>query len=163
MTPDGSTVYVANQGDNTVSVIATASNTVATIVVVRTNPVAFGSFIRPPPAVARISPASGPPGGGTSVTITGTDFTGATAVTFGGSAATQFTVNSISSITAIAPAGSGTVDVTVTNGRTSAANAADRFTYVRPTRPRPASSPRAGGRRRDQCDHHRHDFTGATA
>ena len=130
VTPDGSAVYVANQGDNTVSVIATASNTVATIVVVRTNPVAFGSFIRPPPAVARISPASGPPGGGTSVTITGTDFTGATAVTFGGSAATQFTVNSISSITAIAPAGSGTVDVTVTNGLTSAANAADRFTYV---------------------------------
>ena len=44
-----------------------------------------------------------PGGGGTSVTITGTNFTGATAVTFGGIAATSFTVNSATQITAVAP------------------------------------------------------------
>ncbi|MCX2494903.1 Ig-like domain-containing protein, partial [Pedobacter sp. PF22-3] len=35
------------------------------------------------PTVTALSPTSGPTGGGTSVTITGTNFTGATAVTFG--------------------------------------------------------------------------------
>src|SRR5450759_4284229 len=36
-----------------------------------------------PPAVTQVLPNTGPPVGGTSVTITGTDFTGATAVKFG--------------------------------------------------------------------------------
>ena len=40
-----------------------------------------------------------PTGGGTSVTITGTNFTGATAVAFGGTLAVSFTVNSATSIT----------------------------------------------------------------
>ena len=46
------------------------------------------------PAVTGISPASGPAAGGTTVTITGTGFTGATAVDFGATAATSFTINS---------------------------------------------------------------------
>ena len=45
-----------------------------------------------------------PAAGGTSVTITGTNFTGATAVTFGGTAATGVTVVSATSITATTPA-----------------------------------------------------------
>jgi hypothetical protein len=50
---------------------------------------------------------------GTAVTITGYNFTGATAVSFGGVAATSFTVNSQTSITAIVGNGaSGTVSVT---------------------------------------------------
>ena len=55
-----------------------------------------------------------PPAGGTSVAITGAELTGATAVDFGSTAASSFTVNSATSITAVAPAGSGAVDVTVT-------------------------------------------------
>src|SRR5437764_234984 len=83
------------------------------------------------PTVTSISPTSGPTGGGTTVTITGTNFTGATAVKFGSSNATSFTVNSASQITATSPAGTGTVDVTVTTaGGTSATSASDRFTYV---------------------------------
>ena len=39
----------------------------------------------PGPTVTAVSPSSGPTAGGTSVTITGTTFTGATSVTFGGS------------------------------------------------------------------------------
>ena len=67
------------------------------------------------PAVTTLSPTSGPVAGGTSVTITGTGFTGATAVKFGSTAATSFTVNSATAITAKAPAGTGgMVKVTVT-------------------------------------------------
>jgi len=83
-----------------------------------------------PPTVTGVSPASGASSGGTSVTITGTHFTGASAVMFGANNATSFTVNSASSISATAPAGTGTVDVTVlTPDGTSATSASDRFTY----------------------------------
>jgi len=81
-----------------------------------------------PPAVTGVSPGGG--AWATSVTITGTAFTGATAVKFGTTTA-AFTVNSSTSITAIAPPGvTGTVDITVTtpNG-TSATSVADQFTY----------------------------------
>ncbi|MFA4861219.1 glycine-rich domain-containing protein [Methanoregula sp.] len=72
------------------------------------------SFIAAP-AFGSISPATGLFVGGTSVTITGTGFTGATAVTFGGTAATSFTVASGTSITAVTPAHAvGAVDVVVT-------------------------------------------------
>ncbi len=70
--------------------------------------------------VTGISPATGPVAGGTVVAIAGDGFScgpGATAVKFGGTSA-AFTVNTDSSITATAPAGSGTVDVTVTIGGT---------------------------------------------
>jgi hypothetical protein len=82
------------------------------------------------PSVTSISPNSGPTAGGTQVTITGNNFTGETAVKFGGKAATSFTVNSATSIAATSPAGSGTVDITVTNsGGTSATSSVDQFTY----------------------------------
>ncbi|WP_406271461.1 ice-binding family protein [Nocardia sp. NBC_00881] len=66
------------------------------------------------PALTSISPTSGPVAGGTTVTLTGTGFTGATWVTFGATPATSFTVVSATQITAVAPAGTGTVLVTVT-------------------------------------------------
>ncbi|EQD42173.1 Cell surface receptor IPT/TIG domain protein, partial [mine drainage metagenome] len=81
--------------------------------------------------VSGISPAAGSTGGGTSVTITGTGFTGATAVAFGGTQAASFKVVSDTDITAVSPAGiSGLVDVEVTTpSGTSAAVAADQFSY----------------------------------
>ena len=80
------------------------------------------------PVVTGISPTTGSPTGGTSVTITGSDLSGAT-VAFGSAAATV-TADSATSVTATAPAGTGTVDVTVTTaGGTSATSAADQFTY----------------------------------
>jgi hypothetical protein len=81
-------------------------------------------------SVTAISPATGPAAGGTTVSITGTNFTGVTAVRFGSTDAASFKVNSPTSITAISPAGSGTVDVTVsTSGSTSASTAADQFGF----------------------------------
>jgi hypothetical protein len=102
------------------------------------------------PSVTSISPNNGPPAGGTSATITGTNLTGATAVKFGSINATSFTVNSATSITATAPAGAGTVDVTVTTaGGTSPASPADQFTYVLPvptvTSVSPNTGPTTGG------------------
>jgi large repetitive protein len=82
------------------------------------------------PNVTKISPSSGPKAGGTSVTITGTGFTGATTVRFG-SVSAMFALKSSTEIVAVAPAQSaGTRDISVkTPGGTSAAVTADRFTY----------------------------------
>ncbi|MGP0070165.1 MAG: beta strand repeat-containing protein [Isosphaeraceae bacterium] len=83
------------------------------------------------PTVTGLSPTDGPTAGGTEVTITGTDFTGATAVDFGTTPAASFTINSATSITAESPSGTGAVDVTVvTTGGTSATSDADQFTYA---------------------------------
>jgi hypothetical protein len=66
------------------------------------------------PTVTSVSPNSGPIAGGSSVTITGTTFTGATSVTFGGVAA-SFTVVNATTITATVPAGAaGDASVIVT-------------------------------------------------
>ena len=65
------------------------------------------------PTITSISPTSG--SSGTTVTLTGTNYTGATAVNFGSTAAATFNVVSATQITAVAPAGSGAVNVTVTN------------------------------------------------
>jgi alpha-tubulin suppressor-like RCC1 family protein len=82
--------------------------------------------------VAKLSSKSGPVGGGTSVTITGTEFTAASNVSFGQTSAASFTVNSPTSITAVTPAaGAGSADVRVTNSAgTSAISTTDRFKYL---------------------------------
>jgi hypothetical protein len=83
------------------------------------------------PTVTAISPATGFSSGGTSVVITGTNFTGSTSVNFGTTPATGFTVDADTQITATAPAGAGTVDVTVTNPSiTSEISNVDKFTYM---------------------------------
>ena len=85
------------------------------------------------PSVVSISPAAGPLSGGTAVTIVGTGLADATAVDFGGMAATSFTVNADGSITAVSPdiGSANTVDVTVvTTGGTSPPSLADLFTFA---------------------------------
>jgi hypothetical protein len=84
------------------------------------------------PSVAGVTPSSGTTAGGTLVSIYGSNFTGASAVTFGSTAATSFTVLSDSAITAYAPAGTaGIAHTTVTTpSGTSTTSGADQFTYV---------------------------------
>jgi hypothetical protein len=85
-----------------------------------------------PPTVTAISPTSGPTSGGTTVTVTGTNFTGATKVLFGGVPATSFTVVSATEIKAVSPAQAAAVDgiyVTAPEGTSSPVDA-DHFTYT---------------------------------
>ncbi len=114
----------------------------------------FSLSFPPHPEVTGVSPTGVvAPGGGTSVTITGCDFTGATAVDFGATAATSFTVNSATQITATAPPESaGQVNVTVTTpDGTSDTSADDTFTYLAPGAPptvtsvTPGYGPASGG------------------
>lgn len=98
------------------------------------------------PAVTGLSASSGAPG--STITVTGSNFSGAAGhlqVDFGTAAATNVTVVDDSHVTAVVPAGTGTVDVRVQSGvtvadtssinnpvfgyGTSAVTTADRFTY----------------------------------
>lgn len=75
------------------------------------------------PALLSFTPSSGTVG--TPVTITGTSFTGASKVAFGGVSATTFTINSDTQITATVPTGAltGKIQVTTPGGvATSATN-----------------------------------------
>jgi hypothetical protein len=98
------------------------------------------------PAVAKLGPTKGPAAGGTSVKVTGTGFTGTSAVHFGARSAT-FTVSSATKLLVTAPAGAvGTVDVTVTNSAgTSTISSADHYTYAPSIASvAPSSGPAAG-------------------
>lgn len=71
-----------------------------------------------PPDVQSLLPDSGPEGGGTSVTLSGSDFAdlGTTTVSFGGASATNVVVVSSTAITCTTPVHeAGTVDVVVAN------------------------------------------------
>lgn len=82
------------------------------------------------PTIAKITPSAGSTAGGTSVTLTGTNFVaGGTLVSFGGALGTAVDVSSPTSLTVIAPqhaAGTVTVRVTTTHGSSTLSSA---FTY----------------------------------
>ncbi|WP_179783920.1 IPT/TIG domain-containing protein [Rhizobium sp. AN5] len=81
------------------------------------------------PTLTGVSPASGSTAGGTVLTITGANLTGATGVTIGGTAATGVNVISATSITATTPAhAAGAVNVAVTTPG-GVATIANGFTF----------------------------------
>jgi len=115
--PDGSySVYATAQASG--QLVSAASNT-------NTFTVAAA------PTLTAFSPATGPVG--TSVTITGTNLTGATAVRFNGTAASSFVVNSATSITAVVAAGTTTGLVSVTTPNGTATSATPFVVRVAPT------------------------------
>ena len=64
------------------------------------------------------------------MTITGTNFVSGASVKFGATAASTVTFVSGTKLTATSPAGTGTVDVTVTTpGGTTATSSSDRYSY----------------------------------
>ncbi len=83
------------------------------------------------PKISGITPNSGFTGGGTSVTFTGTNFYGVTAVNFGSVSSTSFQVLSLTQLVAISPPNSsGTLSTqVVTLSGFSLANSSDDFTY----------------------------------
>lgn len=80
------------------------------------------------PTITNLSPNQGPVAGGTTVTVTGTDLTSASAVSFGTTPATSFTVTSDTQIAATAPAGTGAKLITVTTPAGTSPGVA--YTYV---------------------------------
>ena len=85
------------------------------------------------PDVSAAEPDTGPPAGGTAVTIIGANLAGAIAVKFGSTEAVSFEVQSEHEITAISPAGTGIVNVTVTTPEgTSPTHLDDEFSYSGP-------------------------------
>lgn len=100
------------------------------------------------PAVTGLAPAQGPAAGGTQVTLTGSGFTDASAVTFGGEPGTGLAVAHDGSLSVAAPAHApGAVEVRVTTPGGSA-SAAQAYTYVAaPTlaAAAPATAATAGG------------------
>ncbi|MBC9726967.1 Ig-like domain repeat protein [Streptomyces sp. TRM68367] len=119
VTPDSHHIYVADTGSDTVRLLNI--------------PVA-------------VSPDQGPSGGGTPVILTGRGFLHATQVRFGGRPATSFTVVDDTIITALTPAGSGAVPVTVTIA--GASYSIGTYFYLEPPRIRtvsPTAGPNAGG------------------
>jgi IPT/TIG domain len=99
------------------------------------------------PTISALSPDAGPTVGGNTVTITGTNLSGVTSVTFGGTPAVSFVVVSPTEVTAIAPSGAaGLSSVTVTAGTTSSAPAV--YFYVAApvvTAIAPTAGPATGG------------------
>ena len=82
---------------------------------------ASAGFVYTAPTISNISPDNGDEAGGFSVTLTGANFSGATALSIAGSSST-FTVVSDTSITFVAPAkmpGSKTVQVSTPSGSTT--------------------------------------------
>jgi len=81
------------------------------------------------PTIKSISPAQG--GAGTSLTLEGSGLKTVKEVHFGKTAASSFKLNTDSSMTAVVPPGSGTVDVYVTNNYgSSASSSGSKFTYA---------------------------------
>lgn len=83
------------------------------------------------PAVTEVVPDAGPLAGGNTVTIHGTNLQQANSVHFGQTGAGSFTIDSDNQLSATAPSGSGTVQVSVTTaGGASAVNPCSFYSYL---------------------------------
>ena len=108
----------------TVDVVVTSDNRVATL------PAAF--TYSPAPQISGVSPAVGPTGGGTLLTITGSGFVAGATVRVGGVASGSVDVVNASTIRAVTPAHAvGTVDVEVVIAGVTATRPSS-FTYLLP-------------------------------
>jgi LPXTG-motif cell wall-anchored protein len=145
----GTSFTVVNDTSITVSSAAHESGPVDVVVLSPAGNSSPLTFTYDPDAANAISltPDHGPDTGGTSVTITGSDFTEATGVTFGGLAGSSFTVMNDTTITVVTPPHArGPVDVVVQ----SPAGDADPLTFTYEGRTRidtifPESGPETGG------------------
>jgi hypothetical protein len=119
--------HFVNWSDNSTANPRTDANVTGNITV-------SANFARnPAPTITSISLNSGPVAGGTSLTITGANFSnlgGSPDVSFGGNLVLA-TYVSTSSLTVVTPAGvAGTVDVTVSNPDGQSATKVNGFTYI---------------------------------
>jgi large repetitive protein len=128
----GASGFTVNSNVSITATVPTGATTGKISVVAADNSTATstGDFVVTSGASASISsfvPTCGPVG--TSVTITGTNFTGATAVAFGGTSA-SYTVNSSLKITATVPAGANSGKISVTGADSVTVSSAATFTVT---------------------------------
>ena len=116
------------RGDHKVEIVRSSSSAATRYVTLDSVDV-LGSLRHAPPTVTGVDPTSG----GASVAITGTGFTDVTAVTFGGTPAAGYQVESSTRIVAVPPAITpGPVDVVVTTawGSSDPSGTADDYTIL---------------------------------
>jgi hypothetical protein len=97
-----------------------------------TSSTSFTVTTPPPPTITSFSPTTGPVG--TPVTITGTNFTGASAVTFFNAVGATYTVTDSQHISTTVPAGASTGVIKVTVGGVTATSSTN-FTVTAPSHP----------------------------
>jgi large repetitive protein len=132
----GTNVNVVSSG--TITVVTPAHAAGSAVVVVSNPDSQFASsspgfnYVVPSLTVTAISPASGSTGGGTPVTITGTNLLSGDTVKLGGTSATNVNVASSTSITATTPAhAAGKVDVVVAHSDGSSSSTLSQgFEYL---------------------------------
>ena len=118
------TATTAAKAAGTVDVVVTNSDT-------QSGTLTQGFTYVASPTVSAISPSSGSANGGTAVSITGTGFQAGATVSLGGTAATNVTVVSSTSITATTGAhAAGAVNVVVTNAAQQSGTLANGYTYI---------------------------------
>jgi CSLREA domain-containing protein len=130
-------VGVAVNGAGTEITCTTPPHTEGLQEVRATNPDALfatGTFTYIKPTLAAVTPNSGPTTGGTSITLTGTNFVAGATVTVGGRPCAGVTVVNATTITCTTPSGfPGPADVTAVNpnapGTSGTATLAGGFTY----------------------------------
>jgi hypothetical protein len=144
----GATVSIGGVAATSVVVVSAGSITATTgahaagpVSVVVTNPdtqsgaLANGFTYTAPlsaPTVTSVSPNKGTRSGGTSVTVTGTNFVNGATVSFGGVPATSVTFVSATKLTAVTPAhAQGSVSVAVTNPDGHTGTLANGYSYNR--------------------------------
>jgi hypothetical protein len=93
----------------------------------------FFTYTSPIPTITSVSPTSGTMNGGTSIVITGTNFTGASSVKINGYSFTSYTVDSNTQITATTPVGASTSaqTISVTNPDGTGTSATGLYTFTR--------------------------------
>jgi len=145
----GSALTVVTDGEVTVVTPAHAAGDVDVVVTTAGgSATVVDGFTFVAPTLTDVNPDAGSSSGGTSVTLTGSGLTGATAVTFGGDPATNLVVVDDSSITVTTPShAAGLVDVVVSTPG-GPATLLDGFTYADSPvllSMSPTSGPAAGG------------------
>ena len=142
--------------NSTTITATTAAHAAGAVTVTVTNPdtqsgsLTNGYTYNPAPTVTGVSPNNGPAAGGTSITISGTNFVSGATATLGGTGATNVVVVNSTTITATTAAhAAGAVTVTVTNPDTQSGSLTNGYTYLGPaptvTGVNPNNGPAAGG------------------
>jgi len=119
-------IFVETNGGGIIAVVGSGSSGSISVTTPGGAASIAGFVFVPAPAITSFAPTSA--GSGNAVVITGTNFTGATAVSFGGTPALSFTVNSDTQITASVDRGSsGSVSFTTLGGT---ATSITDFTFI---------------------------------